>query len=288
MTNELATSATRELTVSESNALDQVPATLQDFVRARLAPPIRSLSDFELEAALTFMIPNAYLEMGLANSSDSKVVTHLRETLAKDLRRASFEMLTLGEVQLFISRGIRGEYGTFRGQLNSLNIPNIHYWIRSGAQSRERAEATKEFNRLLDAQLKTSEVPLHLKVERSKQGLLNLFARYKETGQMDHVGFAYYDVLLDLKGVDYKGFRTLVTDEQVRKSITKEIKSNLEKKYTAEKHKAEKKGDLTLAASIGEFMGRLDDENEFKNKVKERFLKHYFDELIKKGEYLKF
>lgn len=270
------------LTVIENKAIQALPVTLQPYVAVRFKKPLKDYDNFDLEMEIKNMLVIAFSELGITTSaSDQGVLTFLRETLIRDFRRAKFAHLTFEEIRLYVSNGIRGDYGTFNNQLNTINIQNIHYWIKRGLESDERKRALEAFNQqvaLEDHQ--RSEVPLQVKIQRSIESILNAFDYYRENGKIQFCGFAYYDILNDLIGEDYKGRKTLVTDPATRKAIFEKSEEAFLADLRKKKFKAEASGNNNAAEQIGEIMANVRESATLQNKQKELLLGAYFDKLI--------
>lgn len=287
-----------ELTVIDTRAISALPVSAQHLVNARFKKPIREYDGFELEKAIKNMLLVAFVELGQTTSAqDEKLIVFLRDTLCKDLKKPKFSGLSLEAVHLFISNGIRGEYGTFNGQMNSINIQNIHHWIRMGTESHEWKDSLEQFNRVYLEQ-NTSKVPLQVKIRNSKEGIISAFDHYQkgeERGdeiihRLPFCGFAYYDILNEMIGVEYsangKTFKTLVTDPAARKLIVDGTVKAFKKDLAQKKSKAEYMGKKDLVDGITEMLGNLSENKTLENKVKEKMLGWYFDQLIKEGRHI--
>lgn len=136
-------------------------------------------------------------------------------------------------------------------------------------------------------EIRTSDKPVYLGLDTSKEVLLALFERYKTTGRTDILAFAYHDVLAERVGVLKNGVKTLITDPITRKIVASKCLDALGKKWVRLKGINELNGDNDQAGLIGELLSRLDSEGEFHRRVKEKFLTIYFDTLIAKEETLK-
>lgn len=270
-----------ELQIVEQKTIQALPVQLQEFVAAKIGKPsIKDLKPYELEDGIQDILTRCYAEMGQTAAGTDEVMIFLRTTLIEDLTGARFKHLTLEEIKLFISKGIRGDYPSFNGQLNSINIRNIHHWIKQGLASKEREIAMKEFNKQLEEIEKRSDIPVHLKIQRSKDGCLRAFKEYKETKQLPFFPYKYYDMIKEFTGV-----KSLCTVEQY-----KEIKNKTEAELTNEimkfKVKYEAKGNLRDAELLGERLANLDKDQGLIAKQKTLMLKAFFDSLIYQGKEL--
>lgn len=268
------------MTPAETKALSVLPVAYQQILACRFKKPIKDYDPYDLERSLKDLIQVSFSEMGITSSAaDNKVVTFLRETLMKDLLRPKFKHLSLESVRLFIANGIRGEYGTFKGQMNTLNIPNIHHWINKGMESREWRESLEAFNKTFLDQ-NTAKEPLYVRVNRSIDGIINAFEYYKKEGRIPFCGFAYYDLLNEMVGEDYNGIRTLVTDPQTRKRIFLDTEEKYRQELNQQRFRAESRGRRDITDGIDSILKNIKSQNGLINKQKEQLLSAYFDKLI--------
>lgn len=274
------------LTPIENKALETVPSNYREYLQAKFYPSVKSIvSDYNLSVEVNNLVHGAFLDLGMNIGDHKETAIYLTETLTKELRRPKYSILTLQEIGLFISKGIRREYPTFNGQMNSLNIQNIYYWIDRGLESNERREALKKFNEALTAQ---EHVPKLDSLLFSNKRIMSAFQRYKSVGEMPVSGHAYYSIINDQIGQDYKGIKTLVTDPIQRKSIYEACKVEYTETLQKIKVKEERKGNSSVANGIASLlMGDLNSDSPFQNMVKKAYLKAFWDNLIANGEDLK-
>lgn len=274
------------LTIIEKNVINQLPISIQEFVSAKFEKPIKEYKESELKDELLKFLIQSYAEMGQGASAKDQVVSFLRDTLYSDFQAVKFQTLTLGEIKLFVKKGIRGEYSTFNGQLNTINIQNIHHWIRQGLASEQRASAIKEFNKKVS---EAEYTPTIDKLLFSEKGIQHSFDTYKLTGSLPISAFAYYDLINEKNGIEVtingKTFKTLVPDPEIRKEIFKTSKDNYKKKLEKEKFKAESRGDKIEVESIVKLIdGDFKDGSGLNNEHKRNLLTWYFNSLIKEGK----
>ena len=139
-----------ELRVTEKKAIEGLTESLKPIVTARLNTPISKIKPVDLADAVAAMLVRAYMEMGLNIDTNSQALTFIKDTLDKDLQGSKYSHLSVDLIGLFVSNGIRGQYGTFHGQLSTINIPNIFHWINSGLKSEDYKNSITAFNRRLD------------------------------------------------------------------------------------------------------------------------------------------
>lgn len=273
------------LTVIENQAILNIPVQLQPILSARLKIPIKSYSLPALEIQIKNMIIISFTELGIGIEDKNDVITFLRQTLLKDFKGPKYENLSIEVINLFVSNGIRGHYGTFKNQLNTINIQNIYHWINEGLKSEDYKRSILEYNKQLDV-LPGNSID---KAMFSKQSCVNAFKRYKEAGVMPFGSFAYYDIINDLIGSPYLGNRekTLVHDSVIRKEITTRLTEKHTKEMLFEKKKQERRGNIgTAEALIGSITAEFKDSNSLKNLIKHEFLKTYFNQLISENKEL--
>lgn len=272
---------TNQLLVSEKNAITSLPLSLQEFAMARQEPPINTLKPNEVKRACAEVLTKASFDMGSPMANEAQVLKFQTEALFLELG-GKFGNMTLSELRSAFNKGIRGEFGQFFGMCPA----TYNKFIKSYFELPARGQAQIEYLNLL-AGLKTTEVPIQIKTDISKNGCLRIFKIYKETGKFELFPWKYYDMLNDLIGVEYKGFKTLITDPAKRKEIFEKTEGEYKKQLLQEKERAEKRGRLSDAEAIKSriAMGFENDE-PLKNKQKTLMLKMYFDGLIANGKEL--
>lgn len=267
------------LTVTEQETLQGMPVQIKPIIEARLSKPIRLYTDSELELEIAGMAVVAHAEKGLKLDQKDDVITFIRNTMARDLRAPKFANISLQLIRLFISNGIRGQYGTFKNQLNTVSVENIHFWINKGLGSEDYKRSVTEFNKKLAEQEYKPKVYNRI---TTNAAIVNSFENYKKTGEMPYTPYAYYDIINESKGVEYNGKKTLVSDPDARKTLVLQCEAEIAAELNPEREKALKRGRLTEAESL---MRAISGEgNTLANKIKKAFLKHYFDQLISKNE----
>lgn len=272
------------LTVIENKAIQSLPVHHKEYLEAKFKPLIKSYSNYDLERGIKNILITAFAEMGIKDAGDDKVITFLRETMLKDLRSPKYEHITLEEVKLFISQGIRGEYGTFKNQLTTINIPNLFFWIKAGITSTGRKLALEQFNKII--QEEENGKPKIDKMILSKDACKKAFEAYKN-GYEPMTPWAYYDIINELVGVEYNGFKTLVADLVERKRIFSETTKAHIKAMDQEAVKLSKRGKTAEAeAIIKEITGGFKNSKSLENVQKAALLRYYFDQLIKENKQL--
>lgn len=273
------------LTISEKSLIPQLPSHFQPIVAAKYSTPIKSIGDRSLAEGLTEMLIVTNAELGLKLEGNNDVITFLRETLMKDLRAPKFQTVSLDLIKLFVSNGVRGQYGTFKNQMNIVNIQNIHYWINEGLKSEAYKKAIMEYNELLKKEVEPKSIMS--KMMFSKSACVKAFEHYKLIKTPPNAAFAYYDILNELIGVEYKGFKTLLTDPEKRKAIHAETLEFYTKQMSAVQRKESKRNNLTLAEAImNEIATEFKGSKGFENLLKERYLLAFFDQLINQNKNL--
>lgn len=261
------------LTIREQGAIGMVPVQLQKYLVAKFNTVIKNYDDYDLERGIKNIVIVSFAELGIKDAGDEKVVTFLRETLFKDFRAPKFEHITLEEIKLFISNGIRGEYPTFNGMMNTLNVQNIHFWIKCGMASKDREVALKEFNRTLDAAQKENNVEVPPEYYRTAS--IAAFDDYKKDGTLPFFPHVIYDYLAEQIGSEYqKGeekFKTLITDQRKRVELFTQAKNTFKSKNLPEKKRQDPK-------TLEELFSKQ--ERAFEFLVKRVYLAEFFNQLI--------
>lgn len=282
----------------ERKAIDLVPVALQPYVQAKFQTPIKQYSDYDLEREIKAFILVAFAEMGVSpggsNATDERgdrVVTFLRETLQRDLRAKKYENLTMAEIRLFVSNGLRGEYGTFKSQLATINIQNIHYWIKKGMESEERTKALKEFSAARDREEMATKPTVTYDDKWWMDRAKIMFATYKDKKLNPHKAIepfvgnvapaAVYDVLNKKDGVEIETkagkFNSLVTDPTIRAAVISAANQEFDKDKAEIKRQALKKG--------WTFKNNPDSDKATRQAIqKKHLLKAYFDSLIEQNK----
>jgi hypothetical protein len=273
------------LTIRENNIINTLPVTQSVFVSAKFSPAIKSLSDLDLHNRVIDLIQTTLLKAGVKDQQDKLVIKFISENLLHDLKQPKFNHLSFSEIEMALDLGVKFEYGQYMG----VNIATIHSWIKSFLSDKNRENALKEFNKKLnEEEQRTSDKPLHLKVEFSKESAIKAFIHFKNYNEMPIASFAYYDVINDLLGVDYNGVKTLVFDKDIRQKIVKECTELHEKMCLHQKNKLEKKGFINEAENLVNVIIDPKGSKTLERLIKERFLKHFFNELINQNKKLEF
>lgn len=270
-----------QLTVRENKAIAALPVQVQPIVTARFGKPIKNYENWELAKAISDMILRSNFEMGHNKITESDtVLSQQREILLRDFRAVKYESLSFELIQLFISSGIRGEYGAFKGQINTVNIQNIHHWVKSGLESENYKRSVTEFNRKLDQEVKTSKEPVYYSPQNLTVMCRQAFEDYKKDQSLPIPGASavFYehikntlkaDTLIDL--LDWEDIQN-----EAKRWYLAQLKEARSKKDTSEI-----KPDYTLPDKNGNG-GNI----AYGFHVKRIALKYYFDQLIKENKNL--
>lgn len=274
MTN-LATNP--QLTAIELSSIEALPVARKSFILAKTGQKLALAEKVGAQESVYQTLKLAEIQSGLSKIENEDLILLAKQAYALILDR--YPAMTSLEFQAACRLGVVETYGQWYGMC----LKSVNQWVKGYFADPEYMAAVKDWNKAIESQtLKLAESPEFIKLENSKKGLKNLFARYQETGRLDMLSFAYYDILNDLVGVELRGNKTLVTDPEIRKSIFEGVKTEMEFKYKEQKVRAEKRGDLTQATLIGELLSRLDGEGEYHRRCKEKLLQAYFDNLITK------
>jgi len=267
------------LLLAEKNVITLLPEHFQPIVIAKYSEPIKKIGNLSLATEIRNMVVLAHAELGLNIDAKDDVISFMVDTLLKDFRAPKYSTVSIELIKIFVKNGVRGDYGTFKNQLNIVNIQNIHYWINEGLKSELYKKAIMEYNEILKKEQEP--MPVIDKIMFSKNACIKAFEDYKLLKTPPFASFAYYDIINDLIGTEYKGFKTLISDSKLREKIINETKEYYTSAMIYNKKKAEAQGHYSFAEAImstvsNDFKG----DKGFENKLKEKFLTAFFDELI--------
>lgn len=267
------------LLLAEKNVITLLPEHFQPIVIAKYSEPIKKIGNLSLATEIRNMVVLAHAELGLNIDAKDDVISFMVDTLLKDFRAPKYSTVSIELIKIFVKNGVRGDYGTFKNQLNIVNIQNIHYWINEGLKSELYKKAIMEYNEILKKEQEP--MPVIDKIMFSKNACIKAFEDYKLLKTPPFASFAYYDIINDLIGIEYKGFKTLISDSKLREKIINETKEYYTSAMIYNKKKAEAQGHYSFAEAImstvsNDFKG----DKGFENKLKEKFLTAFFDELI--------
>lgn len=267
-----------QLTVKENKVIAALPAQIQPIVAARFGQPIRSYDDVDLAIQIKNLLLRTYFELGLNINDKDAVLSQQREILLRDFRARKYEHISVELIQLFVSNGVRGEYGTFNGQLNTVNIQNIHHWVNHGLKSEEYKRSVTEFNqRLEEEEVKTSKQPVMYTKAHLKILSVQAFNEYTAGGNIPIPSAAatFYDTIKEIMKVD-----SLISKSDW-KSVYNEAKNNYttaQKALKRERDRKDIKLDFTLATE------EKPGNKSFENHIKRVGLRYFFDQLIKENK----
>lgn len=275
--------------IVKKDDLEGIPEIYKPYVLAFRSDTIREAGKVKsLAGILTAIIKGmeiADFKVDKERQNEHNDVCKRLSELFYDNAMIKYPAARLGQIELAFKNGALKEYGDYFGW----NLQTLHGWFKAYQNSKEKADAIKEYYRLVE-KINQADAPVVFSREAPVQLALSRFSEYKETGKLGYFPFAIYNIINNINGVEMeqKGvkFKSLVTDKGLRRKVYNQSRSELEKKYSFEKSKAEKRGELRLAESIGEFLCALDNQNELHNKIKEAYLKIYFDDLIKNNQNL--
>jgi len=134
-----------QTTNSQQVALSKLTPSQQEFVKQRLEPQIKSLSDNQIKRTLKEILSQASFDMGSPMSSDLTVLTFQTEACFNELK-GKFGTMTLSEVKSAFRRGIRGEYGAYFGMCPK----TYHQFIKAYFEMPERFKAHDEYLKLVE------------------------------------------------------------------------------------------------------------------------------------------
>lgn len=180
-------------TIGNNNLSPQLTADEKKIVEAGFTPRIKDVQDKEIYSELIKIIGKSVFEAGQV-IEDSKLIGTVN-SLMPDLK-TYFSTMTLKEIEIACSYGVRKHYGEFMG----INVTSIFNWIKSFMVDTQRQQARKK---QADYILKLNEPKKLTEEEKQKlltEGSLHLFEVFKSKGYVDDIGNATYN-FLDSKGL---------------------------------------------------------------------------------------
>lgn len=263
------------LTVIEKHTFEAMPLGLRQYAERRIGQKqIKDIEPSVLKVEVQNIISKAFADQGQLKV-ESDILAYQRENLLSELKRGQFGTLTLPEVQNAFICGIRGESGPFFGMCPK----TYHQFLKYEFERPQRTESVKEYLKLSD---KVSEKPKVSQEDSDKMLVskaIEYFEGYKRSGELEYYAHYCNDALKRKLGL-----KQFVTD----KADQDRIKLEAERVYTerVEKSISENKfkGRFDEAQKLGEMLAHgLQDNQSYKNLVKQLSLKFYFDKLIKSG-----
>ena len=246
--------------------------TLNPYVQLRVGhKPIgdgKSASPF-IKRDLLEILTIAYFDMGSGGKLDDTMMQSQIDGLFKELS-GKYSLMTLPEVKEAFRRGIRGESGPYFG----LCPKTYNQFLKWYFELPDRNNAWQAHLTELSQQ-KDSEKKIVLTIDQLRQACIDAFEDYKNSGKMPFVPFAIYNQIKELKGV-----KTIIADgkwAQIKKDGIELYKKRQTHGMTS------KNADKFLRT----FIFDNEDLNQT-NTIKEVALRAYFEELIFKGEELRF
>ena len=269
-----------ELNEKEVKAIEALPVHQKPFILALIDFKILSLGKENGTNKIYEVLKIAEIDGGLTKI-DNKDLVGLAFSVYELIER-KYVNLTVSELRTACKFGIIEVYGKWFG----ICLKTIAQFIDGYILSEARKNAVKEWNAKI-AKEETRETPVNEKIEISKPMILNAFNHFKLHGTMPVGAYAFYDILNELIGVDYKGIKTLVTDRETRLKLVEEVEGSY-LKLTLQQI------DLNTKRKNFDEVKKLQDsiDNGFKESKtltkwkKEAFLKHYFNQLIEEGKQL--
>lgn len=238
---------------------------------------IRGISESVVKSACAEILTRASFDMNSPMANDPKMLLAQTEALFGELK-GKFKDLTIPELKEAFNMGIREEFGNFFG----LCPATYHKFIKSYYSLPERSASWLEYLKLTE-----SPEPKLDKVMFSKQACVKAFENYRDMGLVPFSAWAYYDIINELIGVDYKGHKTLVTDAEVRKTLFAKAKEEHTSELLKAKRISESKGHFNEANAImAVITSDFEGHNGLVHAQKKELLIHFFKELIREKKNL--
>ncbi len=265
-------------TDKEIEAISKLEVSSQSYIKALMDSKLSVIPKTDAGNTIFEIIKVAEFDSGLTKLHNDDLIVLAKSTY--DLILDSYPNLTIEEFKTACKKGALNEYGKWFG----ICLTTIVVWIKGYLNHEGRIKAIKEWNAKID--FKTSNVPVAALLDFNKKGALRAFERYKFDKQMPFGAYAYYDVINELIGEDYKGRKTLITDPKERKRICDEVLAAKEKVALQQKKENDRKGNYATSEKLMEailngFEGSIEKDR------KSAFLKAFFDKLIKENKPLK-
>ena len=269
-----------QLNEKELRAIELLPINQKPLILALIDYKILAIDKVSANKTMLEIQKETKIDSGSKNNQNSDLVA--LSISSYDLIADKFQNLTMSEFKAACKKGVIGDYGEWFGMC----LKSINQWIKGYLNNEVRSRAIKEWNAKI-AKEETRETPVNEKIEISKPMILNAFNHFKLHGTMPVGAYAFYDILNELIGVDYKGIKTLVTDRETRLKLVEEVEGSY-LKLTLQQI------DLNTKRKNFDEVKKLQDsiDNGFKESKtltkwkKEAFLKHYFNQLIEEGKQL--
>lgn len=268
---------TQQLIV-KTDILDLQPSSKPYIMALFMGTKIVDMEPEKAGGQLYDIIKIAEFDSGLTKLNDEDLLILSKTTY--DHIKEKYSNLTIEEFKTACKSGTLNVYGDWYGMC----LKTIASWIKGYTTSEVRIKAIKEWNARLDS-YKTTNVPVAAIWEFNKQGAINAFNSYKNSGRLPFGAFAYYDIINEMIGTEYKGSKTLITDPEERKRLYKSVKALHTQVAIKEKKLAEQKGNFENAMNL--MSGIMDGfKGNVANSLKTAFLKSYFDNLMKQNKTL--
>jgi hypothetical protein len=256
------------LPVQQIQTIDLLPENAQPFLRAMYQTEIISkLSQSQANEVVLSLITICLQEAGLKDAQDAKVKVFLTERLLQDLRGIKFKHLTVGELKIVLSEGVRGTYGQFMG----INITTIHNWIKSFYEDERRKKSLIYYNKLLSMQIGKPQ-PTPEEMEKTLQaGCISAYEDFKK-GEETKIPKVIYDYLWKYFNIEWS--------REERLQIKEQAKMNFKSELTRKKFNRE----ITTA----QYVNILNSGNSLDIEMKKVALKKYFEKLQSENKQLIF
>lgn len=172
---------------------------------------VEDASDKDLDIAITVAIEKANLDLGRLNVDEADN-NHLCDTLMLEARKY-FSKLSLLEIQAYIANGIRNKYST--EPVYKPTVILVTAWWNAGMQNAKRIEARQAMEK---ADQKTSEPTDEEKFTTGKNLCIDLFEKYKKSGQLGLSVIAVYEFLNSHKIID-KSYKEGIYKQAIEETV---------------------------------------------------------------------
>lgn len=272
----------KQMELTTNNPLSRLPQNYSDLASLRIGhKQLKDLGERQVMAECANILKRAFLYNSPNGQTDEQIIAFQTLELFNVLKK--FKLLTLPEVSKAFDIGLNNGYGQYFGMCGK----TYHQFISGFYNSESRGKAWLAY---LEEVEKPDPVKHKFMPEREERtGCVNLFKRYKESGHMEQLSYAYYDTFCKYWGRDYKNMedkviKTICWDKEARINIFKRSMSEAVNELKVQRAKLVSLGDLVQAEVIDlQFKKGLDDLAIMKHRQKKYMLQWFFEELIREG-----
>lgn len=256
-------------------AIEKLELRHQKYIVALNSTKIADMDAASAGSVIYQTIKSAEFDSGLTKHNDDDLIVLAKTTY--DLIMDRYKNLTTEEFKTACKSGVIENYGDWYG----ISLKSIAQWIKGYMGDEGRVKAIKEWMAKIEPKTSAQTVAAH--IEFKKESAVRAFETYKSRGTLPLGAFAYYDLINELIGVEYKGFKTLIADPDQRRKIHQDTVDELNKHGAKEVGLAESRGNVESSEALLKVMSS-GWKNNMDTALKSAFLKAFFDNLIKNNK----